>query len=263
MVFGACLLQKTAMLLTSGERDLKWRIWHPVEDMGKREHIFLTNHTHKVDLIPYMTNDSPLIWACLVICRGVLLWGWREILWGDQPIIYRPQTKFCEGYVFIRVCLSFCSRGVCIIPACIAGGIPGCLAGLQGGGGIPACLASLQAHTQGGVSRPTPREGVEGIPACTEADTPSRWLLLWAVCILLECILILTQHSEINVRFIDCKVLSLIYPAMNSSLLSQLCLIKVNHLFTLSYPHLFQIWCYQIIPNTCITLNNSLSNLLI
>ena len=159
------------------------------------------------------------------------------------------------------------------IPACIAGGIPGCLAGLQGGwypsmpyrspGPHPG--GCLQAHTKGwGLQTPT--QGVGGIPACTEADTPlpSRWLLLWAVCILLECILILTQHSEINVRFIDCKVLSLIYPAMNSSsLLSQLCLIKVNHLFTLSYPHLFQIWCYQIIPNTCITLNNSLSNLLI
>ena len=37
----------------------------------------------------------------------------------------------------------------CYIPACLAGGIPACLAGLQGGGGIPACLAGLQAHTQG------------------------------------------------------------------------------------------------------------------
>ena len=48
-----------------------------------------------------------------------------------------------------------------------------------------------------------------------------------------------------NVRLIDRKVLSSIYPAMNyllfSFLLSQLCLIKVNHLFTLSYPYLFQI----------------------
>ena len=110
------------------------------------------------------------------------------------------------------------------------------------GGGIPACLTGLQAHTQGGCLQ-APTQGVGGIPACTEADTPpADGFCCGAVCILLECILILTQHSEINVRFIDCKVLSLIYPAMNSSsLLSQLCLIKVNHLFTLSYPHLFQI----------------------
>ena len=47
----------------------------------------------------------------------------------------------------------------------------------------------------GGVSRPTPRGEVEGsglggIPACIEADTPSRRLLLWVVHILLECILV-------------------------------------------------------------------------
>ena len=35
------------------------------------------------------------------------------------------------------------------------GGIPACIAG-----GIPGCIAGLQAHTQGGISRPTPREGV-------------------------------------------------------------------------------------------------------
>ena len=42
----------------------------------------------------------------------------------------------------------------------------------------------------GGVSRPTPGGG--GIPACTGADPPphSRQLLLWAVDILLECILV-------------------------------------------------------------------------
>ena len=44
------------------------------------------------------------------------------------------------------------------------------------------------------------------------------------------------QIFDINVRLIDRKVLSSIYPAMNSSsVLSQLCLIKVNHLFTLSF----------------------------
>ena len=71
------------------------------------------------------------------------------------------------------MCQEFCpkGRGVGIL-ACIAGGIPACLAaGLQRGGGIPACLAGFQAHTQGGslggsgqrgVSRPTPKGEVEG-----------------------------------------------------------------------------------------------------
>ena len=46
------------------------------------------------------------------------------------------------------------------------------------------------------------------------------------------------QIFDINVWLIDRTVLSSIY---SSSLLSQLCLIKVNHLFTLSHFHLFQI----------------------
>ena len=46
----------------------------------------------------------------------------------------------------------------------------------------------LQAHPGGG----SPGPGLEGcIPACTEADPPSRQLLLRAVRILLECILVL------------------------------------------------------------------------
>ena len=45
----------------------------------------------------------------------------------------------------------------------------------------------LQAHTQGGLQAHT-WEG--DIPACTEADPPSRRLLLWAVHTLLECILV-------------------------------------------------------------------------
>ena len=72
-------------------------------------------------------------------------------------------------------------------------------------GGSPGPhLGGLQAHTQGGclqahtqgVSRSTP---TGGIPACTEADTPSRRLLLRAVRILLECILVLII-SEQNYR---------------------------------------------------------------
>ena len=47
--------------------------------------------------------------------------------------------------------------------------------------------------TPRGVSRPTPGRGC--IPACTESDPPSRRLLLWAVRILLECILVPIMFS--------------------------------------------------------------------
>ena len=121
----------------------------------------------------------------------------------NQMLWLPPATKLRQGYVFTRVCDSV-HRG---------GGIPACLvAGLGGGDGIPACLAGLQAHTQGGSwgvclgGSPGPHPGGKfrglawgegglqahtqgGIPACTEAETP-KWLLLWALCILLECILV-------------------------------------------------------------------------
>ena len=57
----------------------------------------------------------------------------------------------------------------------------------------PHLGGGLWAHTQGG--SPGPHLG--GIPACTEADTPSsRRLLLRAVRILLECILVLVIFTK-------------------------------------------------------------------
>ena len=57
----------------------------------------------------------------------------------DHLFIYRPQTKLRDGYVFTGVCDSV-HRG---------GGIPACVAGLQGG---------VSQHTLQ-VSRPTPKGG--------------------------------------------------------------------------------------------------------
>ena len=127
---------------------------------------------------------------------------------------YRPQTKFVK-VMFLHPSVSHSVHGGVSRPTprggvegsgqggvsrptpggrlrCLAGGSPGPhpggrLRGLAGG--------VLQAHMQGevegwagGVSRPTARGCT---PACTEADTPpSRWLLLRAVRILLECILV-------------------------------------------------------------------------
>ena len=133
------------------------------------------------------------------------LWNSPVIeLFKSQFAYYRPQTKLREGYVFTGVCDSV----------------------HRGGGGIPACTAGLQAHTReggswgsglegsagphlrgklrglaGGVSRPTlrgspgPHPGVSrptssGVSRHTPTPT-SRRLLLWAVRILLECILVI------------------------------------------------------------------------
>ena len=77
-----------------------------------------------------------------------------------------------------------------------------------GGVSRPTPSRVAKTHTWG-VSRPRPKGKIGGsgqgcvcpgpggcIPTCTRADTPpSRWLLLWVVCILLECILVRTLFS--------------------------------------------------------------------
>ena len=56
----------------------------------------------------------------------------------------------------------------------------------------------LQAHTQG-VPRHSPSGGGVSQHALRQTPLPSRWLLLWVVRILLECILVLIGfHSIVN-----------------------------------------------------------------
>ena len=127
--------------------------------------------------------------------------------------------------MFTGACLSTGGGGA--IPACIAGGIPACLATVFGGGG-------LQANTQGGSgggsglgpqpsgkmrgiwSRPTPKGEVEGdlpggclvLGGCLiwgggawsqggACSRPLGRLVLRAVRILLECILVLLMYSVV------------------------------------------------------------------
>ena len=76
----------------------------------------------------------------------------------------------------------------------------------EGGGGLQANTQGgswgfwprgLQAHTQGGWGSPGPHPKGSpgphggGYPSIHWGRPPNRWLLLWVVCILLECILIL------------------------------------------------------------------------
>ena len=65
-------------------------------------------------------------------------------------------------------------------------------------------LGGLQAHTQG-VSRPTPWGGV--YPSMCWGRPPPHRLLLWAVCILLECILVRVKVSFI----VSCGIIETLF----------------------------------------------------
>ena len=125
---------------------------------------------------------------------------------GKCRVFLPPANEVCEGYVFTRVCLST-----------VGGGIPACLAGLQGGvsqhalqvsrptpkgelegsgrrGGSPGPhLGGVSMPTHGGVSRPTPRGGVS-------RPTPGWGVSQRAVRILLECILVYLYQSMATLK---------------------------------------------------------------
>ena len=110
---------------------------------------------------------------------------------------YRPQTKFANVmFLHVSVILST-GDGWERAPGPYPGG--GGLGGSGWGWGVSSPIprgeversgvGGLQAQAQGGSTDP----GLPGglcIPACTEADTPTRRLLLRTVRILLECILV-------------------------------------------------------------------------
>ena len=137
-----------------------------------------------------------ITWCLLIFCSNS---GYNSIR------LLPPANEVCEGYAFTRVCHSVQGGGG------VEGGIPACLAGLQAHSQVGGCrvwpgggVGGLKAHTQGvgwgvwprGRGSPGPHWGGGCIPACTEADTPiSRWLLLRAVRILLECILVLLPSA--------------------------------------------------------------------
>ena len=66
-------------------------------------------------------------------------------------VLLPPANEVWGKVIFLHLSVILFTGGGGI-PACIASGIPACLAGLGGGGvgGIPACLAGFRAHTQGG-----------------------------------------------------------------------------------------------------------------
>ena len=92
---------------------------------------------------------------------------------------YHQQTKF------LHVSVSHSVHRGCGIPACIAVS-------------RPTTRGEVEGLAWGGVSRPTPKGStgphLRGSPGQT--PHPSRWLLLLAVCILLECILVTVLFTQ-------------------------------------------------------------------
>ena len=90
---------------------------------------------------------------------------------------YRPQTKFAK-VMFLHVSvILFTGGGGVGIPACLAGGITACLAGLQGGSPGQHPEGKLRGLARG-VSRSTPRgrevsrdtPGEEGLQVHTQGE---------------------------------------------------------------------------------------------
>ena len=121
--------------------------------------------------------------------------------WGKVMFLHVSVILFTRGWYPSMPCRSPSGGGYPSMPCRFPGLHPGgSLRGLARGVSRPTPRGKLRGLVCGGVSRPTPG-GLQGglqvhtqgcIPACTEADThpPCRWLLLRAVCILLECILV-------------------------------------------------------------------------
>ena len=129
---------------------------------------------------------------------------------------YYLSQRSCEGYVFTRICQSLCSQGGAT-PACIAGGIPACLAtggSAMGGcapGGGPAprgCLLQGCLLLEGACSRGDLLQGgsapggclVQGVHApgglgCGDARRPPRYASYWNA-FLLPFLLHLTKLNE-------------------------------------------------------------------
>ena len=110
-------------------------------------------------------------------------------------------------------------------------------------GRLGGLATGVCSPTPGGVSRPTPGGDVSRptlggcIPACTEADPPSRWLLLRAVHILLEyfsCLKLLQLTNGV-VRRYTCSVVS-VYLSMGGSPISQVNKFEHVHLYHMSTP---------------------------
>ena len=113
------------------------------------------------------------------------------------PNVLFITAKLGQGNVFRSVCQEFCPQGGGLYPSmpCRSPGPH------PGGGGLRSLVGGVPGPHPG-VFRPTPR-GCVSQHALKQTLPPSRWLPLQAVCILLECILVIIYF---NMNYISNRV---------------------------------------------------------
>ena len=153
----------------------------------------LFNLENKNQLQPLRIFTRDLSSVCLSIYHRPVI-GYSSMM----SCFNRPQTKLGQGNIFRSVCQEFCLQGG--ILACIAGGIPACLAGIQGVSPGP----QPGGIWPGGSPGPHPGGGCGCVSQHALRQTPRGWLLLLAVCILLECIFVWIgrQQRRYGVRLV-------------------------------------------------------------
>ena len=112
----------------------------------------------------------------------------RQSFWQGNEVIHltvKSHLRYCWYCINATQVVAACKRSLHVFVILSTGG---------GGGVGGVCSCGVSGPTLGG--SPGPCRGC--IPACTEAAThhPIQWLLLWAVRILLECILV-TSCNEV------------------------------------------------------------------
>ena len=137
--------------------------------------MMLTNNNSKV---PRSTKNINVEIQEVKFCRRDQC-EWANGIYGHKWVIalLPPVTKLGQGYIFTGMCDSVHGGGVAWSGGCLAWGcmVLGGVCLVPGG-----CLVWGSAWSWGVVP------GLEG----GLVETPPRWLLLWVVCILLECILV-------------------------------------------------------------------------
>ena len=149
---------------------------------------------HPVMSLLLNVNELLFLFYGLSVCKRFLVF----------KLYLPPANEVCEGYVFTPVCQSFCSQRGCMAGgACVAGGMCGrgaCVAG--GCAWARVCVHDREVCMAGcvcvGRGACMGRGDVHGRGACMPHTPPRHYKIrsvnAQAVCILLECILVLFSN---------------------------------------------------------------------
>ena len=84
--------------------------------------------------------------------------------YSELILLITARKRSCGKVMFLQVSVILFTGGRGCIPVCLAGGIPACLAGLQG------CVSQHAFQ----VSRPTPKGSLRGLARGVSRPTPRR-----------------------------------------------------------------------------------------